>query len=418
VNVCAVNVCFFCGVIQATGGTAAAAVVHTMRSRAAICIVFVCVVQSVSAASDVVFSAEERARIKLHGPWPVTVSSDPGNEYSGLPSAEEVGKLLFHDTGLSGNGKISCATCHQALLGYSDGKPLAEGSKVHFRNTQTLLNVGLQRWFGWDGGTDSLWAAALRPLFSELEMDGDVQNIARYLRQSHQYRGYFNADRSGAHVETNALAAAVHTDEALVVKAAKLIASYVRTIASGITPFDQFYDALRRGESIDVNIFSDSARRGLKLFVGEARCYVCHYGANFSNGEFHDIGRPFFTAVGQVDPGRYRGIQRLRSDPYNLTGAFNGSQKTNEIRKTESVKLTRADWGRWRTPGLRNLTHTGPYMHDGSITRLREVVDAYADIDPLRLHSEGEAIVKPLDLSDQQREDLVTFLQSLSVATQ
>ena len=353
---------------------------------------------------------EERARIALHGPWPVPVPPDPGNEFSGLPWAEEAGRLLFHDNSLSGNNAISCASCHQAAYGFTDGQSVAVGNKVHFRNTQTLLNVGLQRWFGWDGGTDSLWAAAIRPMLSNLEMDNSVQGIATYLRQASQYHAYLQRDVNGSSVALSAM-----SDDVITVKAAKLIAAHVRTLTSGRTPFDKYRDALVLDKSVDESVFSASARRGLRLFVGKASCHVCHYGANFSNGEFHDIGRPFFTGVGEVDPGRYTGIQRLRTDPYRLSGAFNGTKNKKQIRKTTSVKLSRADWGRWRTPTLRNLTDTAPYMHDGSIATLRAVIDAYADIDPERLHSEGESILKPLELSEREREDLVAFLKSLSL---
>ncbi len=374
---------------------------------AALCSPLASASASASASDAIVFSAEERARITLHGPWPVPVPPDPGNEFSGLPWAEEAGRLLFHDNGLSGDNAVSCATCHQATNGYSDGRSVAVGNQRHFRNTQTLLNVGLQRWFGWDGGTDSLWAAALRPMLSTIEMDNTVEGIAAYLRQATQHQRTLLRDVNGQSVELS--------DDAITVKAAKLIAAHVRTLTSGITPFDIFRDALVLDKSVDERAFSASARRGLKLFVGKAACHVCHYGANFSNGEFHDIGRPFFIGTGEVDPGRYRGIQRLRLDPYRLSGAFNGTNNKNQIRKTTSVKLSRADWGRWRTPTLRNLVDTAPYMHDGSIATLREVVDAYADIDPERLHSEGESILKPLDLDEREREDLVAFLNSLSL---
>ena len=337
------------------------------------------------------------------------VPPDPGNEYSGLPWAEEVGRLLFHDTGLSGGGRLSCATCHQAERGFADGQPVAIGNETHFRNTQSLYNVGLQRWFGWDGGTDSLWAAAMRPLLSPMEMGSSVSAIAQYLRQSEPYHRYLERTVSDKVIALNAM-----TDQAIAVKATKLIAAYVRTIGSERTPFDRFRDAVAQGQSVDASDFSASAGRGLKIFLGEANCHVCHYGANFSNGEFHDVGRPFFTGVGRVDPGRYRGIERLRDDPYRLSGEYNGTNDVAEIRKTERVRQTRADWGRWRTPGLRNLTETAPYMHDGSLATLRDVVDAYADINPSRLHTEGESILKPLALTEQERQDLVTFLKSLS----
>jgi len=230
-----------------------------------------------SEGNTVEFSAQERARVALHGPWPLPVPPDPGNEFSGLSWAEEAGLLLFHDAGLSGDGEISCASCHQSTSGFSDNREVAVGKARHFRNTQTLLNVGLQRWFGWDGGTDSLWAAALRPMLSDIEMDNSVDGIADYLRQTSRHRSYLQRASNDESIELNTM-----TDEQVMVKAAKLIASYVRTIVSGDTPFDQFREALKIGETVDEELFPASARRGLKLFEGKANCHVCHYGANFS----------------------------------------------------------------------------------------------------------------------------------------
>ena len=358
---------------------------------------------------DAHFTEVELTRIALHGPWPSQLLPDAGNEFSGLQWAQDIGRKLFQDPGLSLNGQISCASCHRPALGFTDGRPLATGIGSHMRNTQTLLNVGLQRWFGWDGGTDSLWAATLRPLLSEPEMGNSIAGIAKHLRTS----ALPGSSMPGSSVPPLPDLRSM-SDEELVVTAAKLIASYVRTIRSGRTPFDRYRTALLDGDQPEPEVFSASARRGLKIFIGDANCHVCHYGANFSNGEFHDIGRPFFTGVGKVDPGRYTGIQRLHSDPYNLVGRFNGTGNVHEMRKTHALRSSRADWGRWRTPGLRNLRQTAPYMHDGSLATLRDVVDAYADLDPQRLHSAGESILQPLNLDAQQRRDLVAFLESLS----
>jgi len=126
------------------------------------------------------------------------------------------------------------------------------------------------------------------------------------------------------------------------------------------------------------------------------------------------ISCTFFTGIGQVDPGRYDGIQRVRSDRYNLLGSFSHEASAEERRKTSNVTLGQSNFGQWRTPSLRNLTKTAPYMHDGSLATLRDVVDAYADIDPERIHSNGEAIIRPLDFDNRDREDLVAFLRSLS----
>jgi len=355
------------------------------------------------------FTSDELNRIEALGPWPVAIPADEGNEYSGLKWAEELGAELFFDPGLSGSGRISCATCHVPSLDFSDGRALAIGAGKHVRNTQSLLNSGLQRWFGWDGGTDSLWAATLRPLLSDVEMAGDVTTIATRLRSHKKFVNQLSL--SGVLSEERILA-----DEMLVVVAAKAIAAYTRTLVSGATPFDRYRMALINDEKSGQNAYPANAKRGLKIFLGESNCSICHFGPNFSNGEFHDTGRPFFTGVGQVDPGRYSGIKRVQADRYNLIGKFNGKPTEQGRRKTKTVKLGQMNFGQWRTPSLRNLSGTAPYMHDGSLKTLRDVVDAYADIDPTRLHSRGESILKPLSLSDSERADLVAFLISLSTA--
>jgi cytochrome c peroxidase len=352
------------------------------------------------------FSGAERAQLQAFGPWPSTPGPDPGNELSGLAWAERLGEQLFVERDLSANGSLSCATCHVPQLGFTDGRARALGAALHTRNTQGLLNAGLQRWFGWGGGTDSLWAASLRPILSPVEMAGDIGTIAERLR-GHAY--FTDA------LEDAGLSVAMD-DESLVVLAAKAIAAYTRTLESGQTTFDRFRESLlyQRDQSA-VTDYPLAAQRGLKIFFGAGNCHVCHFGPDFSNREFHDTGRPFFSAVGEVDSGRYAGIRRVREDRYNLTGPFNGTGVEDEVRKTTSVKLVQSNFGQWRTPSLRNLTATAPYMHDGSLATLRDVVDAYADINPDRLHSNGEAILKPLALTGRDRDDLVAFLRSLSV---
>lgn len=354
---------------------------------------------------DINFDSEEIARLRSYSPWPMSVPPDPGNEFSGQHWAEKLGEELFSDPMLSGNQSIACASCHQQDRAFSDSLPTAKGAGAHVRNTLGLLNVGYQRWFGWDGGSDSLWSASLRPILSPIEMNADVTTVAARLRAD------FNFKKSLKNAGINI---SKQNDEALVVLATKTIGAFMRTLLSQPTSFDHFIEALLTHNSNAQRLYPRAAKRGMKLFFGEGNCHLCHFGPNFSNGEFHDTGRPFFTGVGQVDPGRYSGIQRLRRDRYNLTGEFNGTLVKHELQKTRTVKLTQENFGQWRTPGLRNLTQTAPYMHDGSLLSLRDVVDSYADLDPTRLHSQGQALLKPLNWDESDRNAVVSFLESLS----
>lgn len=357
---------------------------------------------SVSRMSDA-----EIAQLRHFGPWPQLIPPDPGNELSGQLWAEQLGELLFNDPGLSANGKHSCLSCHQPNRGFTDGLPLAQGIQQHKRNTQGLLNIAAQRWFGWDGGTDSLWAASLRPLLSDIEMGADASTVANdYRNKDYILEAFSSADTDFKSSNLD--------DEQFVVLLSKAIAAYTRTLTSGRTTFDQFRSALLENDEPGMQRYPVSAKRGLTLFFGDANCHVCHFGPDFSNGEFHDTGRPFFISVGEIDSGRYEGIKRVRNDIFNLLGKHNPLDDEQDKRKTRTVTLGQINFGQWRTPSLRNLTLTAPYMHDGSLETLRDVIDAYADIDPGRLHAQGESILKPLDLNNEARNDLVYFLQTLS----
>ena len=364
-----------------------------------------------SASDAPSFDANEVARILAHGPWPPQPSArprDPSNSVSGNPDAVAFGRILFFDARLSANGAVSCASCHRPERGFTDGRARAQGLGLHDRNTQGLLDLAWQRWFGRDGGADSLWAAAIRPMLAAHEMGADPALLARVVSRDdalgRDYRTLFGAPAG---------------DEQTMVNLAKAIASYVESLVSPATPFDAFRDALARGDAAAASRYPAAARRGLKIFLGPGRCGICHVGPSFTNGEFHDVGIPFIVAPGRVDPGRYAGIRRLRDDPYNLVSRFNDQARPvdaidDSALKTRTVTLSQRNWGEWKVPGLRNRAATGPYMHDGSKASLRDVVRHYSDLNEDRLHADGEAILRPLHLTEREIDDLVAFLESLS----
>jgi cytochrome c peroxidase len=156
-----------------------------------------------------------------------------------------------------------------------------------------------------------------------------------------------------------------------------------------------------------------SARRGARLFVGKGACATCHLGPAFTNGEFHDIGIRFFTPDG-VDPGRHAGIKTLKESRMTLLGPWNDDPLRAPGTATRHVEPQHRNFGEFRVPGLRGLGLTAPYMHNGSLATLKDVVRHYSELDPERLHSDGEAILKPLRLGEAESEDLVAFLESLT----
>jgi cytochrome c peroxidase len=134
----------------------------------------------------------------------------------------------------------------------------------------------------------------------------------------------------------------------------------------------------------------------------------------FTNGEFHDVGVPFLVAPGRVDAGRHEGLKRLRADRFNLLGPYNDDATGTAAVKTRHVEPQHANFGQFKTPSLRNVALTAPYMHDGRFATLRDVVRHYSTLDMERIHTHGEQLLRPLRLSETEIDDLVAFLESLT----
>ena len=375
------------------------------RSVQALLLAVAIAIPACTAQSADMLDEDEIALILSHGPWPVETAPDPSNRLSGKPAAIAYGGMLFESVELSTDRQRSCATCHQEALGFTDGNPRGFGIAQVDRNTPPLFNMRLNRWFGWDGKSDSLWAHSITPILDAREMAmtpavlktriNDTPALAR------GYRQVFDAPP------------AMHDAETVLVNLAKALAAFQETIVSGRSSFDRFRDALAADDAKGMAAYPDAAKRGLKLFVGKGRCDLCHFGPNFTNGEFHDIGLPHFPEPGRVDKGRYGGIQILRESRFNLLGPYNDDGLCATAGFTRYVRLTPKNWGEFRVPSLRNVARTAPYMHDGSKATLADVVDHYSDIPEDRLHQDGEKLLRPLKLSDAEKADLVAFLRTL-----
>ena len=347
------------------------------------------------------FTPEERARIAAHGPWPPPRVVDAGNRVDGMPAAVALGRVLFFDRRLSASGELACASCHDPKQGFQDGRRFAR----HGRNTPGLLDAAERRWFGWDGAKDSLWAASLAPLLAADEIAATPAALRvlfeRDAALGRRYRALFGAPVA---------------DETLAVNVAKALAAYQATLRSRRTAFDDFRDALLRGDSAAASRYPAAAQRGLKLFLGAGRCFLCHAGPAFTNGEFADIGRPFFTAGG-ADPGRWGGLQALQASPFSRLGAYSDAGAGDaRATSTRHVVMEPRHFGEFKVPGLRGLAATAPYFHDGSAATVEDVVRHYSELDESRLHADGERILRALRLSPAQVADLAAFLRSLSAA--
>jgi cytochrome c peroxidase len=352
----------------------------------------------------VAFEPQEIRRIVSHGPWPQPVLPDPSNRASGNPTAIALGASLFFDPRLSADGAVACGTCHLPSRAWTDGRPRAIGLAEVDRNTPSVVNAGLSRWFGWDGGADSIWSQGLRAMLDPREMGASPARVA----------GTIRADRGLACMHEAAFGVAARDDMQMTVDASKSIAAFVATLNSGRTPFDDFRDALARGDRAAAARYPAAAQRGAKIFVGKGNCSVCHFGPNFTNGEFHEVGVPFMLGAGKVDPGRHGGIKRLQSDPFNLLGKYSDDASGASATKTRHVEMQHANFGQFKTPSLRNVALTAPYMHDGRLAGLRDVVRHYSELDMERIHVHGEQLLRPLKLTPGESEDLLAFLESLS----
>lgn len=321
-------------------------------------------------------------------------------------SAEKVklGSFLFYDKRLSANGKMSCASCHRQELAFTDGRAASVGTsgQPHPRSAPSLVNAAYASVLTWnDPGVRTLEAQALAPMFSihpiELGLRGQEGAILAQFQQDSVYQELFQ--RAFPEVER-----ARRGRSFTIENVAKALACFVRTIISGRSAYDRFvYE--RDGSAI-----SESAKRGELLFFTEIRagCYRCHGGFNFSDAT-QDASRP------------HAPVTFHNTGLYNLAGAFSYPRVNLGIYE-HTHQL--ADVGKFKAPTLRNIALTAPYMHDGSIATLGEVIDHYAAGGRTVRYegqlSEGcrnpnkDPLMKGFELTAQNRVDLMEFLRSLT----
>ncbi|WP_025898224.1 cytochrome-c peroxidase [Sneathiella glossodoripedis] len=365
-------------------------------------LVMVCGAQDVSA--DVTFNKAEKIVISRFGPWPPVSQADVSNKASGNPEAIELGEQLFGDRRFSKGNKLSCKDCHQPEFSFADSVSLNRGFAPLKRNTLSLYNLRWSNWFGWSGASDSLWMQSLRPIISPDEMNMTVAKVGEIIKNDRSLNEEFERIFGDA---------GNLNGELLYVQFGKILAAYQETLISPRSRFDQFRDALLAGDKRAIDLYPEDAKRGLKIFLGKGRCHFCHFGPLFTTGEFADIGMSQFNADGSVDKGRYTGIQTLLASPYNLLGKYNDDLTGTVGVRTRHIRLLHRNFGEFKIPSLRNVSNTSPYMHNGSLKTLEDVVAHYSELDIERIHQDTEALLRPLGLSDEEKQDLVSFLKTL-----
>jgi len=356
------------------------------------------------------------------------LAKDPSNSVGDLESAAEFGQALFFDQRLSGNGAVACASCHKPELSFTDGLELATGTAIGPRHTPSLLGISYSPWFYWDGRKDSQWSQALAPLEAGHEHNTDRTTVAQLISQDKGYRNRYesifgplpgtlptvSATPLGkeAQVEQwNNLATTVQVQiNTVFTNAGKALAAYQRKIVPGRSRFDDFADSLNSASSEETDsILSSAEIAGLSLFIDKGQCASCHNGPLFTNHEFHNTG--VMAIRGELPPmARYDGVRIARLDPFNCLGEYSDAQ-SNECTELRFARDENELVGAQKTPTLRNVSETAPYMHGGQIKTLNEVVRHYNDA-PTSMLSHNEA--KPLGLRPLEIKQLEAFLMTLT----
>jgi cytochrome c peroxidase len=294
------------------------------------------------------------------GPLP----QEPSYPADNAPTDQRIalGHKLYYDMRLSRDKSMSCASCHDPAKGWADGKKRAIGfgRKELGRHSPTVINTAYNTAQFWDGRADTLEQQAVGPIMAAGEMAmKSPKDVIEVLKSAPEYKGLFEAAYGSGPSMDNI---------------GRAIAAFERTVITGPSRFDKYLDG-------DKTALTDSEKRGLILFITTASCTACHSGPNFTDNKFHSLG------VRQEGP--------LSND----LGRF---EVTKDIKDKHAFK----------TPGLRNVEQSAPYMHDGSLATLEEVVEFY--------NKGGERtdvrsdLIKPLNMTASQKDDLVAFLRSLT----
>lgn len=392
------------------------------------------------------FTPDELARLREFTLGPLPPS--PSNAVADNGAAARLGQMFFFDARFSGPlrvgdsgdngglgaagtaGLVSCASCHDPRRGGADVRSRAAtslGAAWTVRNAPSVYNAayaaGATPWQFWDGRKDSLWSQALSPIESPAEHNTSRLQVAHLIAAHYKdpYQALFgplpdlaDADRfpgdgqPGTTAWESMAAGDQEQVDRIFANFGKAIEAYERLLLDRDAPLDRYLAG-------DASALADDAIRGARLFVGRASCTECHDGPTFSDGRFHNHTVPQQgAAVPRVDLGRAGGIAAVLGDPFNQAGPHSDDQAAPHLR---GLTLREADLGAFRTPPLRGVARTAPYMHTGAFATLGDVVAWYRDGgDTDGFVGTRDPAAAPLNLSSGDVEDLVAFLRALSGA--
>jgi cytochrome c peroxidase len=292
----------------------------------------------------------------------------------------ELGKKLFFDRRLSGDGTTSCATCHVPEQAFTDGQDISQSYPTtrNWRNSPTLLNVAFHKFLFHDGRVTTLEDQALFPMMSAFEMNQNLDYLEEEIRSVPAYVEEF----------TKVFGDGDTTKERIAIA----IAAFERTLFSVNTPLDRYI----RGEK---KAISEEAKKGMEIFEGKGKCIGCHYGVALSDDKFHALNVP--ENVAYRDDPRYVATMRFVAKVYHFPEYRDLKEDPGRYLITKDKK----DWKAFRTPALYDIAKTGPYMHNGVFNKLEDVIDFFD-----RGGGEGNSALKPLGLSVDEKRLLKVFM--------
>ncbi|MBI5102593.1 MAG: cytochrome-c peroxidase [Nitrospirae bacterium] len=296
------------------------------------------------------------------------------------PAMTELGKKLFFDRRLSGDGTTSCATCHNPEQGYSDGQDISQSypSTRNWRNSPTLLNIGHQKYLFHDGRAQSLEDQALFPMMSAFEMNQNLDYLEEEIRSVPAYVEEFKKVFGDGDTTKEHMAIA--------------IAAFERTLISENTPLERYLLG-------DEKALSADAKKGMDIFSGKAKCIECHYGPALADDRFHALNVPENPAY-RDDP-RYIATMRFVAKGWHFTDY----RTLKEDPGRYLITMDRKDWKAFRTPPLLDIAKTAPYMHNGIYATLEETIDFFD-----RGGGQNNTVLKPLGLTDEEKRLLKVFM--------
>lgn len=363
------------------------------------------------------------------------VPEDTTNAVADDPNAAEFGRKLFFSAALSESGDFACATCHAPDLEFADGERLSTAAGTTGRHAPSVINTAYNRWQFWDGRCDSQWCQALGPIESEAEMDGTRMGVAKAVYGDAGLRAEYEAlfgpmtdfsdsrfpaqarpvAEDAGHPDAIAWAQLSTVDQGDVtgvyVNVGKAIAAYERLLVTGEGPLDAYIQGLLDGDDDYRDALSLEAERGLQLFVGDGLCHFCHFGPQLTNGEFHNVALGARDWLPTGDNGRFDGITAVKTTPFNARGAYSDDITGEAAQRVDFLALTIDAEGQFKTPGLRRVAHSGPYMHGGHLDDLSSVVEFYNLQDEEPEFGHLDETLQVLELNEEDEQALVVFLE-------